>query len=136
MGIIMEREKAKSATGGEGGEVEDSTQVEEGAEAKNQAATVTSKAQAQETKGQPKKVVEAGEQLLDPIKDLKKMSDNRWRELNYAKKKTHLLSELPGFLRQHLSPEKVRNALHLLSEQSASEFLHTLQPGNFKMFLN
>ena len=78
MGIIMEREKAKSATGGEGGEVEDSTQVEEGAEAKNQAATVTSKAQAQETKGQPKKVVEAGEQLLDPIKDLKKMPDNRW----------------------------------------------------------
>ena len=35
-----------------------------------------------------------------------------------------------------MSPEKVWNALHPLSEQSASEFLRILQPGNFKMFLN
>ena len=49
MGIIMKREKAKSATGGEGGEVEDSTQVEDRAGGE-QAATVMSKAQAQETK--------------------------------------------------------------------------------------
>ena len=56
--------------------------------------------------------------------------------MNYTKKKTHLLRGIPGFLRQHISPEKVRNTLHQLAEQSASEFLHILQAGNFKMFLN
>ena len=73
---------------------------------------------------------------MDPIRKLKQMQEHLWREMNYTRKKTHLLRGLPGFLRQHLSPEKVQNALHQLAEQSASEFLRILQAGNFKMFLN
>ena len=80
--------------------------MQEAAGGNEPTATDTDKAQAQEKKWPPKKVVGAGEQLLDPTKYLRKMPDDLWRGLNYVKKKSHLLSGLPGFLRKHLSPEK------------------------------
>ena len=132
----MEQENKESNTREGRGSEEDATQVEEGEGASKQAAIVTNKTQAQEDKGQPKKGDGTEEQLLDPIKELKHMQERLWREMNYTKRKYRLLGCLPGFLRQRLSPKKVRNALHQLAEQSASEFLRALQTGNFKMFLN
>ena len=53
--------------------------------------------------------------------------------MDYTKKKTHLLGGIPRFLKQH---EKVWNVIHRLVELTASELLCTLQPENFRMFLN
>ena len=64
------------------------------------------------------------------------MKDHIWRELNYAQRKTYLLDGLLGFLEKNLAPEKVRNVLHQLYEKTALDFLRTLQPLNFRMFLN
>ena len=52
------------------------------------------------------------EPLLDPIKDLKKKEAHLWRQMDYTKMKTHLMGGLPGFLKQHVSLEKVRKAIH------------------------
>ena len=56
--------------------------------------------------------------------------------MDYEKKKIHILSGLPVFLAKHLPLKKVRYALHRLEEQPTSDFLRTLQPENFKSFLN
>ena len=69
IGTITEQEKEESNTGG-GGVVEDATQVEQGVGTKNQAAIVTNKAQAQETKGQPKKGYKQGINYWTPSKTL------------------------------------------------------------------
>ena len=100
----MELENKESNTG-EGGEAEeDSTQVEVGEGASKQAARVTNKTQTQESRGQPKKGTGTGGQLLDPIKELKQTQACLWREMDYTKKKTHLLGGLLRFLKQNLSP--------------------------------
>ena len=86
--------------------------------------------------GIPKEGDSKREPLLDPIKELKQKEAHLWRQMDYTKRKTHLMGGLPGFLKQHVSLEKVRKAIHQLAELTASDFLRTLQPANFKMFLN
>ena len=50
-------------------------------------------------------------------------------------RKRLISSGLPGFLARYLEPEKILNALRRLHKQTALDFLCTLQPLNFRIFI-
>ena len=126
------------------GQGEDGQQEEEGVETATLAEDGTDKeqeekAQITESQGkqrQSKRTGGSGGKRLEPIKELTKIEPGIWRRLDYEKKKRHILSGLPTFLAKHLPPGKVRYVLRRIEEQPTSDCLRTLQPDNFKSFMN
>ena len=128
-----EKEVDTSHTG-KGVEVEEGSTQGDGGDGDSK--QISNKKQEQRGTAIPKEGDGKKEPLLDPIRDLKMKGAKLWREMDYTHKKIHLIGGPPGFLKQHVSLEKVQNAIHRLAELTASDFLRTLEPANFKMFLN